>query len=404
MNQIISLLFLLLIAFTTNINPLVGQTGEEEIAYITSAGIRVMHDDGRGDRLLISNRNAFNALALGSPVWSSNGDRIAFTALISTTRSLVCTARYDGSNIQIVGITDVNGTSFSSTLVGQISWSADDRYISFVTISLDFSAISIPTVNIIDLHDNNKLVGSIDGYAAAQFEPVSGSVKIAMSGINFGTAQDFVGINDLSVNNGAEIWWTLDRPNDFKNVAWLNSSTIYAVVNGNELVFYQRNFSDLVINVNTNERLSVPSISKDGTKMVFSVTRANNSNEIVTADIDSRGYVSNPIRIGFGSTPSWRRQITIPVKKVVVNSKELELFPNPAHHFCTVKLELPQRTTNISIKVVNILGQTVLIQEMDDTNSFSKQLDVSGLQAGKYTVMVETEEQIYSSHFMKIEY
>ena len=147
-------------------------------------------------------------------MWSHNGDKIAFIALMSTRRSLLYTADYDGRNQKVVAIADVNGTSFSSTIIGQISWSSDDRYLSYTTIALDFSSFSVSSVNVIDLHDNNTLIRSIGGYTAAQFESVAGSYRIAMTGINTGNAKDFLGINDLSVSNGELRWWTLNLPND----------------------------------------------------------------------------------------------------------------------------------------------------------------------------------------------
>jgi len=401
MKQYYQILLIIFITCLINALPVFSQTGEEEIAYATSAGIRVMNADGSGDRLLIEKGDA---LAIGNPVWSTNGDKIAFIALISATRSLLYVADYDGRNPKIAGIADVNGTSFSSTIIGQVSWSSNDRYISFATISLDFSSFSVSLVHITDLY-NNTIVRSIAGYAAAQFEPVPGSLKIAMSGINPATARDFIGTNDLSLSNGETRWWTLNLPNDFKNVAWLNRSTLYTVINNNELYYYKRTGNnidyDQVAFVNSNERISIPSISDNGKHMVFSITRANGNNELFTAEINSRGHISNTRRIGFGSAPSWRKKITTPVKKVVVKNQELKVFPNPARDVCTVNLELKKATT-AAIKVINTLGQTVLSQEIDHTNFISTQLDVSGLQAGKYIILIETEDFIYSNHLMKI--
>ena len=71
----------------------------------------------------------------------------------------------------------------------------------------------------------------------------------------------------------------------------------------------------------------------------------------------------------------------------------VEMFPNPAN----TQVELKSNSRIINVKVLNIIGQTVSDQLVDDTQTT---LDVSELKAGVYFVQMETNNGIHTERLI----
>ncbi|RQH19409.1 T9SS C-terminal target domain-containing protein [Okeania hirsuta] len=72
----------------------------------------------------------------------------------------------------------------------------------------------------------------------------------------------------------------------------------------------------------------------------------------------------------------------------------IKMYPNPAQ--TQIRLDASLQMEKIS--VINLVGQTMLQLE---EKAFDKQLDISRLPAGIYSVRVETAEGMWISRLMK---
>ncbi len=70
------------------------------------------------------------------------------------------------------------------------------------------------------------------------------------------------------------------------------------------------------------------------------------------------------------------------------NQSGLEVYPNPADRFITIKLD--HENTNVSIKVVNTTGQAVLVETMDRLSKTN--LDISKFKSGLYLVQIHSDQ------------
>jgi len=68
--------------------------------------------------------------------------------------------------------------------------------------------------------------------------------------------------------------------------------------------------------------------------------------------------------------------------------KGFEIYPIPANEFLTVDMVI--ENTNVTIKVINIMGQTVLIERMGKL--IKTNLDVSRFEAGVYLVQINSDQ------------
>ena len=66
----------------------------------------------------------------------------------------------------------------------------------------------------------------------------------------------------------------------------------------------------------------------------------------------------------------------------------VEVYPNPADRFLTVSME--SKHTNVSIKVVNTMGQLVLVEEMEELDKTI--LDISRFKPGVYLISIKSDQ------------
>ncbi|MFK7984154.1 MAG: carbohydrate-binding protein [Saprospiraceae bacterium] len=69
---------------------------------------------------------------------------------------------------------------------------------------------------------------------------------------------------------------------------------------------------------------------------------------------------------------------------------DFQLFPNPAQAVFFVKGSLEAKQ-NISLHLVNILGQTVLTKDLGETQQIQETVDLSGVPNGSYMLVLESE-------------
>jgi hypothetical protein len=87
---------------------------------------------------------------------------------------------------------------------------------------------------------------------------------------------------------------------------------------------------------------------------------------------------------------------TTGIHEHIPNEITISVFPNPVKDFATVQAK-NVNGGNIHIKVIDILGQTVIDrQEEDVSDNFEKQIDVSGLNSGVYMLIISTGERVFS--------
>jgi hypothetical protein len=67
---------------------------------------------------------------------------------------------------------------------------------------------------------------------------------------------------------------------------------------------------------------------------------------------------------------------------------DVEVYPNPAYKFLTVAID--SRHTNVSIKVVNTMGQVVLVEEMHEL--YKKILYISRFNPGVYLISIKSDQ------------
>jgi len=70
------------------------------------------------------------------------------------------------------------------------------------------------------------------------------------------------------------------------------------------------------------------------------------------------------------------------------NKAGLEVYPNPADQFISIKLD--RENTNVTIKVVNTTGQAVLVETMDRLSKTN--LDISKFKSGIYLVQIHSDQ------------
>ncbi|MDX2432068.1 MAG: T9SS type A sorting domain-containing protein, partial [Bacteroides sp.] len=75
----------------------------------------------------------------------------------------------------------------------------------------------------------------------------------------------------------------------------------------------------------------------------------------------------------------------------------LELYPNPADRFITIKLD--RENTNLTIKVISTSGQAVLVESMDRLTE--TRLDISNIKAGMYLIQIHSDQTDRMVRFVK---
>ena len=66
----------------------------------------------------------------------------------------------------------------------------------------------------------------------------------------------------------------------------------------------------------------------------------------------------------------------------------VEVYPNPADKFLTIAME--SQNSNVSIKVVNTMGQIVLVEEMEELDITI--LDISRFDPGVYLISIKSDQ------------
>jgi hypothetical protein len=73
-------------------------------------------------------------------------------------------------------------------------------------------------------------------------------------------------------------------------------------------------------------------------------------------------------------------------------SKALGISPNPASNFVNVNYNFEQ-TTNLNVRLVNSLGQVVLVRNLDNALSGSERFNVANLSSGTYTAVFSNGQE-----------
>ena len=81
---------------------------------------------------------------------------------------------------------------------------------------------------------------------------------------------------------------------------------------------------------------------------------------------------------------------TVDFTGIDMNGMQLgvEIYPNPADRFLTISME--SENTNVSIKVVNTMGQVVLVEEMEELDKTI--LDISRFNPGVYLISIKSDQ------------
>jgi hypothetical protein len=69
-------------------------------------------------------------------------------------------------------------------------------------------------------------------------------------------------------------------------------------------------------------------------------------------------------------------------------SQHVDVYPNPAHNF--LNMELEHENTNVTLKVMNAMGQVVLVEELEKLDK--TRLDVSKLHPGVYLISIHSDQ------------
>ena len=76
---------------------------------------------------------------------------------------------------------------------------------------------------------------------------------------------------------------------------------------------------------------------------------------------------------------------------------EIELFPNPVSSTITLQTNIDLQ--NAEIKIINVLGETVLSNKISNTNNTT--IDVSELNNGLYFIQINTDHKFFTKRIIK---
>ena len=74
----------------------------------------------------------------------------------------------------------------------------------------------------------------------------------------------------------------------------------------------------------------------------------------------------------------------------------ISVFPNPTKELLNVRLDLPQAAENLSIRLVNALGQPVSEQYLGQLQSENIEIDLTNVPAGAYMIQVKDGQSQYT--------
>lgn len=96
---------------------------------------------------------------------------------------------------------------------------------------------------------------------------------------------------------------------------------------------------------------------------------------------------------------SYARKIVLPVQSTsgfsVINHSQLKIYPNPVTD--QIVFQLPDRNVLYDISIIDLMGKTVIVKK----NYTGKLLNVSQLTSGIYYLQIKTDNNLYSSQFLK---
>lgn len=91
--------------------------------------------------------------------------------------------------------------------------------------------------------------------------------------------------------------------------------------------------------------------------------------------------------------------LVLDTTKMSVNSEEfgnVSFFPNPASNF--LNISLPNNNSDSEIRIINILGETVLTEKRNEVNA---KIDISALAKGIYVLEIRNREKLFTQKLIK---
>ena len=192
----------------------------KKLYFGVGSSIWVQFADGRGMRNLLDlktlNSNYNTAL---SPVWSHDGTAIAFAAQNALEKRLdIFLVKADGSNPTMIH--SHLYTVFDEASISNISWRSDDRELLYTLYIGNWDEVTLSayagyfqvSIFFSDAIETNRT--EEDNIQVSKFEPVQGSVRIAMGieqGFLLDNRHEVIVYNPSNGNN--EIWVSIDNPN-----------------------------------------------------------------------------------------------------------------------------------------------------------------------------------------------
>lgn len=374
-----------------------------DIVFAANDGLYVQFND-RIERVKIYARPS-NYTIFRRPIWSSDGTKIAVTAVRNLQRTDILILDLILGTVEIAYIMNVAGTNFFSGEVYQVSWSSDDTYLSISSIALDVSFSSALT-SILNLNTGQVEV-SLPFYTSAQFDPTPGSYKLAFVNLDLTVARPGIGINDLSLNNGEIIWAYATDFSVWSQVAWRDQNRLYSVVNDSQLVlFEQRNGNNIqtytAANAGPGGALSICSVNSNGSRFYISEL-INNFSTLYHCNLSTRGLCTTFSSMGYGWEPDWSgSSITVTDTEIPVFESNLSfsIYPNPVSSFLNLELENPDQE-DIRVVLLNGKGRILLTKKLMRATLIKEKLEVDQLPPGSYFLNVSDGKRTVTKPWIK---
>ncbi len=84
----------------------------------------------------------------------------------------------------------------------------------------------------------------------------------------------------------------------------------------------------------------------------------------------------------------------------ILADNSLEVFPNPATDALNIKFELPQEE-NVTVQLVNVLGQTIIMQKLGVTTNGNFSMNLDGINSGVFFIRISTPDYILNRKVSK---
>ena len=95
-----------------------------------------------------------------------------------------------------------------------------------------------------------------------------------------------------------------------------------------------------------------------------------------------------------------RKVMVTSVKEPELATNRLSVFPNPADREVHVRLNLNAPSKLVELRVMDISGRLLHVQQLEDLQSGDISLDVSNFASGSYLLKVRTEEGTKTQRFV----